>query len=217
MILQLLKNTKVLSTIVIAIASVVAALVLRGVLRKPDVVQETVYSRMEEVKHIRHLELVTYYFESMVDVTHLEKTDKVYLLMIIPARISCYIDLEQMYYEITDSLVQVYLPDPEIETPVLDLDSARIFNMNQRYVTASKKSYETVLLNVQRSLIRAKKDVLNRAEANGIRSEARRLGEIYFQGLFAGLGYQVEFKNMEIQSAGEIIATIPKKVLDLQE
>jgi len=96
MILQLLKNTKVISTIVIAVASVVAALVLRGVFRQPDVDQEPVYSRMEEVKHVRHLELVTYFFESIFDVTHIVKADKVYLLMIIPARISCYIDLEQM-------------------------------------------------------------------------------------------------------------------------
>ena len=170
-----------------------AGIYIGGAFRRPDTIQENLYSRIEEVKHIRHLELVTYYLESMVDVTHMEKTDKVYLLMIVPARISCYIDLEQMRYELTDSLVKIRLPDPVIEAPVLDLDSARIFNMNQRYVTASKKSYETVLRNVQQSLVRAKQDVMKRAEANGIRSEARRLGEIYFQGLFASLGYQVVF------------------------
>jgi len=176
-----------------AVLILLAGIYLGGAFRKPDIIQETLYSRIEEVKHIRHLELVTYYLESMVDVTHEEKQDKVYLLLIVPARISCYIDLEQMHYELTDSLVRIRLPEPVIEAPVLDLDSARIFNMNQRYVTASKKSYEIVLRNVQRSLVRAKQDVLKRAEANGIRSEARRLGEIYFQGLFAGLGYQVEF------------------------
>ena len=143
MILKLLKNTKVVSTVVIAIASVIAALALRGVFHKSDVVQETIYSRIEDVKHVKHLELVTYYFESMVDVTHQEKTDKVYLLMIIPARVSCYIDLEQMSYTVDDSLIHIHMPDPVIEPPVLDLDSAKIFNMNQRYVTASKKSYET--------------------------------------------------------------------------
>jgi len=173
------------------------------------VVQENVYSRIEEVRHIRHLKLVTYYFESMVDVTHMEKTDKVYLLMIIPARVSCYINLEHMDYTVEDSVVRISLPDPIIEPPLLDLDSARIFNMNQRYVTASKKSYETVVRNVQNSLIRAKADVLNRAVANGIREEARRLGEGYFQSLFAGLGFQVEFGNMESQNANELAVTIP--------
>ena len=63
-----------------------------------------------------------------------------------------------------------------VEAPVLDLDSAKIFNLNQRYVTASKKSYETVVRNVQLSLIRAKEEVLNRALVNGIMEEARQLG-----------------------------------------
>ena len=197
MILKLLTNTKLLSTIVIAIATVISALAMRSAFRKPDVIQENIYSRIENVKHIQHLELVTYYFESMVDVTHMEKTDKIYLLMIIPARVSCYIDLEHMNYIVEDSLVRIILPDPVIESPVLDLDSARIFNMNQRYVTASKKSYETVVRNVQESLIRAKADVLNRAVANGIREEASRLGEGYFRNLFTGLGYQVEFTEPE--------------------
>jgi len=60
-------------------------------------------------------------------------------------------------------------------------------------ITASKKSYETVVSNVQNFLIRAKADVLNRAMANGIREEARRMGEGYFQSLFTGLGFQIEF------------------------
>jgi len=142
------------------------------------------------------LELVTYYFESMVDVAHEEKTDKVYLLMIIPARVSCYIDLEQMSYTVEDSIIRVFLPSPLIEAPVLDLDSARLFNMNQRYITASKKSYETVVKNVQHSLLRAKEDVMKRAEANGIRDETMRLGEGYFRVLFAGMGYQIEFLDL---------------------
>jgi Protein of unknown function (DUF4230) len=197
MILKLLKNTKVISAIVIGIFTIIAALAFRSAFRKPDNKQETVYSRIENVKHIQHLELVTYYFESMVDVTHLEKTDKVYLLMIIPARVSCYIDLEHMTCTVDDSLVRIQLPDPVIESPVLYLDSARIFNMNQRYVTASRKSYETVVRSVQNSLIRAKKDVLNRAEANGIKEEAKRLGEGYFRSLFAGLDFQVKFIRAE--------------------
>lgn len=76
--------------------------------------------------------------------------------------------------------------------------------MNQRYVTASKKSYETVVRNVQNSLIRAKADVLNRAVANGIREETRRLGEGYFRSLFAGLGYEIEFVTDKSQEATEI-------------
>jgi hypothetical protein len=151
-----LKNMKIYIVGGIALALLASGIILGRGFRKPPVVQENVYSRIEEVRHIRHLELVTYYFESMVDVTHMEKTDKVYLLMIIPARVSCYIDLERMTYTIEDSLVSIQLPDPVIEAPALDLDSARIFNMNQRYVTASKKSYETVVRNVQASLIRAK-------------------------------------------------------------
>ena len=176
-----------------AIATVISALAMRSAFRKPDVIHKNIYSRIEEVKHVKHLELVTYYFESMVDVTHMKKADKIYLLMIIPARVSCYIDLEHMNYIVDDSLVRISLPDPVIEPPVLDLDSARIFNMNQRYVTASKKSYETVVRNVQNSLIRAKADVLNRAVANG-----------YFQSLFAGLGYQVEFITNKSQDDTEI-------------
>ena len=81
----------------------------------------------------------------------------------------------------------------------IDLDSARIFNMNQRYVTASKKSYETVVRNVQLSLIRARHDVLKRAVSNGIREEATRLGEAYFKSLFAGLDYEVEFVSEPYQ------------------
>lgn len=184
----------------IALALLISGIILGRGFRKPPIVQENVYSRIEDVKHIRHLELVTYYFESMVDVTHMEKTDKVYLLMIIPARVSCYIDLERMTYTVEDSLVRIHLPDPVIEPPVLDLDSARLFNMNKRYVTASKKSYETVVRNVQHSLIRAKKDVLNRAEANGMKEEALRLGEGYFKSLFAGLGYEIEFITNKVQN-----------------
>ena len=193
MIFKLLMNPKLISSIMMAIASIIVAFALRSAFRKPDVVQDNIYTRIEEVKHVKRLELVTYYFESMVDVTHQEKTDKVYLLMIIPARVSCYIDLEQMSYTFDDTLVRIFLPHPLVEPPVLDLDSAKIFNMNQRYVTASKKSYETVVRNVQHSLIRAKTDVLRRATENGIREEAIRLGEAYFKSLFAGLNFEVEF------------------------
>ena len=209
MILQLLKSPKLITGIFLAIATIIAALVLRSAFRKPDIIQDNIYSRIEDVKHIQHLELVTYYFESMVDVTHMEKTDKVYLLMIIPARVSCYIDLEHMNYIVEDSLVRISLPEPVIEPPVLDLDSARIFNMNQRYVTASKKSYETVVRNVQHSLIRAKADVLNRAVANGIREEASRLGEGYFRSLFAGLGFQVEFVDQYRSQNNTEILSLP--------
>ena len=201
MILKLLKNPRLISSIVMAIASIVAAFALRSAFRKPDLVQDTIYGRIEEIKHVKRLELVTYYFERMVDVSHEKKTDKVYLLMIIPARVSCYIDLEQMSYTVDDTLVSIFLPHPLIEPPVLDLDSAKIFNMNQRYVTASKKSYETVVRNVQHSLIRAKQDVLRRAAENGIREEATRLGEAYFKSLFTGLGFEIEFMPMDPQTA----------------
>ena len=56
MILKLLQNTKLLSTLAIAIASVLAALAFRSALRKPVVIQETLYSRIEDVKHLQHLE-----------------------------------------------------------------------------------------------------------------------------------------------------------------
>jgi hypothetical protein len=42
-------------------------------------------------------------------------------------------------------------------------------------------------------MVRAKADALNRAEANGIREETRRLGEGYFRSLFSGLGFKIEF------------------------
>jgi hypothetical protein len=35
-----------------------AGLYLGGAFRKPDIIQDNIYSRMEDVKHIRHLELV---------------------------------------------------------------------------------------------------------------------------------------------------------------
>lgn len=179
--------------ITVVVGMVILGAVLGGAFRKPDIIVDPVYSRIEDVKHVKHLRLVTYYFESMVDVAHQEKLDKVYLLLVIPSRISCYIDLAQMDYTYSDTLIKVFLPEPVIEAPVLDLDSARIFNMNQRYVTASKKSYETVVRNVQHSLMRAKQDVLNRAKVNGIREETRRLGEEYIRSLFTGLGLKVEF------------------------
>jgi hypothetical protein len=175
------------------IGLIILGMFIGGAFRKPDLVEENIYSRIEDAKYVKRLELVTYYFESIVDVTHEEKADKVYLLMIIPARVSCYIDLERMTCVVEDSLILLHLPEPEIEPPVLDLDSAKIFNMNQRYVTASKKSYETVVRNVQQSLIRAKADVLQRAISNGIKEEAVRLGEGYFRSLFAGLGFELEF------------------------
>ena len=42
---------------------------------------------IEEMRQVKHLELVTYYFDSMVDVVHEDKSDKVYLLMVIPAKV----------------------------------------------------------------------------------------------------------------------------------
>ena len=100
-----------------------------------------------------------------------------------------------MRYIVEDTLVRLYLPEPVIEYPVLDLDSAKLFNMNQRYVTASRKSYETVVRNVQLSLSRAREDVLNRAEVNGIREDTKRLGEAYFHNLFRGLGFVIIFED----------------------
>ncbi len=80
--------------------------------RKSSIVQKTIQAQIEDVKHIKHLELVTYYFESLVDVVHMDRSDKVYLHMIIPARVCSYIDLEQMNYRIEDALVTIYLPEP---------------------------------------------------------------------------------------------------------
>ena len=56
---------------------IIGGIALGGAFRKPDVVEETIYSRIEGVKHVKRLELVTYYFESMVDVSHQERTGKV--------------------------------------------------------------------------------------------------------------------------------------------
>ena len=67
----------------------------------------------------------------------------------------------------------------------------------------------SLLRNVQQSLIRAKLDVMKRAEANGFRSETRRLEEIYFQRLFAGLEYQVEFQKMESENIVRLIESDP--------
>ncbi len=178
-----------------AIGLIILGVLIGRAFRKPESLQETVYSRVESIQHMKRLELVTYHFESMVDVTHPEKKDKVYLLMVIPARVSCYIDLEQVRLTVNDTLIRIRIPEPVIEPPVLDLDSAKLFNMNQRYITASKKSYETVVRNVQRSLIRAKEDALNRARANGIVEETGQLGKGYFRGLFSELGYRIEFEE----------------------
>jgi Protein of unknown function (DUF4230) len=193
MIPGLMKNMRIYMLGFVALSLLVCGILLGRRFRKPATEREVVYSRMEDVKQLRQLRVVTYYFESMVDVSHAEKADKVYLLMVIPARVSSYIDLEQMDCELSDSLLRVFLPEPVLEAPVLDLDSAKIFNLNQRYVTASKKSYETVVRNVQLSLSRAKEDVHHRALANGILDEARQLGEAYFRSLFGGLGFEIEF------------------------
>lgn len=191
----------------IALALILVGLFLGKAFRKPDIIQENIYSRIEEVVHVKHLELVTYYFEAMVDVTHAEKADKVYLMMVIPARVSCYLDLELMEIAVEDSVVRIQLPNPVIESPVLNLDSAKIFNMNQRYVTASKKNYELVVRNVQKSLIRAKENVLQRAEANGIRNEANRLGEGYFKSLFTGLGYEIQFEEWQQEYTPPLVSS----------
>jgi len=132
---------------------------------------------------VRHLRLVTYYFECMVEVCREEKTGDAYLLLIIPARVSCYIDLEQMQVEVEDGRITIALHEPVIESPVLDLDSAKIFNLNRRYVTASKSAYETVVRNVQSALSRAREDAYHRAGINGIREETIRLAKGYFEGL----------------------------------
>jgi len=152
-----------------------------------------VYGRIEEMKQVRHLELVSYYYESMVEVEHEEKSDRAFLLLIIPAKVSCYLDLEKAEFVVVDTLVRIILPEPELEKPVLELDSARVFNLNQRDVTASKHAYETVVRNVQRAMSVATRDVLQRAEACGIREEALRLGRGYFESLIWSLGYDVEF------------------------
>ncbi|MBN2698980.1 MAG: DUF4230 domain-containing protein [Bacteroidales bacterium] len=151
-----------------------------------------VHARIEEIRHVKHLRMVTYYLESMVEVCREEKSGNAYLLLMIPARVSCYVDLEQLQVEVEDTRITVTLPEPVIESPVLDFDSAKIFNLNRRYVTDSKSAYETVVRNVQSALARAREDVYRRAEINGIREEAFRLGKVYFEGVFGDIGYTVE-------------------------
>lgn len=193
------------------LALILSSFLIGKSFHKSRIVKETIYTQIEKIKQIKHLEFVTYYSESVLDVAPVDRSDKVYLQMTIPTRVSSYIDLEQMKYRIGKSLITISLPEPIIDSQVPNLDSAKVFNLNKQYVMPSKKRYETIVPNVESSLIKARQDALIRAEAKGIRDETRRLGERYFESLFTGLGYKIEFVyliNPEDQDQGEPHNTI---------
>lgn len=174
---------------------------LRSLIREKPV--NPAYTQLEAIKRVENLVLVRQHYESLIPVTRKGKADDLRFLLRAPVEIDGYLDLSQVVFDLQpDSLVVVYMPAAEVDTPYLDLEHTQVYAPGQALIdamreglTSERTSYLDAYDQIRGSLAEARYHVRQRAYANGILQQTQREGQRYLRNLLNSLGYRARFET----------------------
>lgn len=152
--------------------------------------------RINEVRKMNHLRLVTYHFEEIIPI---EKNDKIKLLLVVPAVVSGYINLDDLYYEVkNDTLLTITLPEPNIDSATFQLENAVNYDLEMRFnINLGSGLYQQVFSDLKTKLRESKASITQKSIEMGIYSETEDAAKEYLGILFSDLSYNISFKSKE--------------------
>jgi len=161
---------------------------------KERISPQPVVFRLNEIKKVKHLKLVSYHFEEILPI---EKNGKIKLLLIIPARVSGYLDMDKLSFEIrNDTLVDVFLPQMKIDSAIFELENASNYDLEKRFnINLGSGLYQEVFEELKQKLKESKKTVTAKAISMGLPHETESAAREYLDLLLSDLGYSVFYKR----------------------
>lgn len=161
--------------------------------------QAVSYSKFEQIKYLKELHLITHHFEEIVPIER-EGTERLKLLLIVPAKISGYMNLANLKFNIkNDTLVEVQLPQVALTEPIIEIDKALNYNLEKKFgLRLGTGLYNEVFSQLKIALVDTKKDITAKALANDIEQQTLNMGKLYIQNMMSTLGYQAIFKEDSI-------------------
>ena len=153
--------------------------------------------RLNEIKKVRQLKLVTYHFEEIIPI---EKNGKIKLLLIVPATVSGYIDLDALQYQISnDTLVSVALPVASIDSAIFQIENAVNYDLEKRFsISLGTGLYQEVFEELKEKLKTSKIQVTQKALELGLEKATETAAKEYIFALLSDLEFLVEFRDRNL-------------------
>lgn len=178
--------------IILIAAGITIGLFAGKYIHKPKGNKNPVYSKLEQIQYLERLHLVTYHFEEIIPIE--KKNEKIALMLIVPARVYGYIDMEKTRFSLIDSIIQVKLPPASIDSAIFDIDKAINYDLEKKFgIAAGSGLYNRVFEELKKGIKESRRDVTQKSIENGIFEETSQLGKEYIRSFLSDLGYYVEF------------------------
>lgn len=124
----------------------------------------------DHIRSFRHLHLTQFYFEQIIPI---EKKDKLKSLIIVPATIEAYMDLDELKVESDSMTYRFTLPDVRLSDVNFIIDSAKIYGFKHFGIYFSDNAYSEAVEDIQSGFRIARVEVANKAREQGIERMAR--------------------------------------------
>lgn len=158
---------------------------------------DDIHNKMDDLKSIQKIFTTHHYHEMVIEIKDTSQLDDTKLLLIIPSKVSCSIDLSRLDYSLNDSILNIKIPQPELGKPVIFLDSILIYEVNETSYTISMNTYAAMITEFQNSLNIARDKALEKALATGITKETILWGEYLFNTFLQQSGYKLEIEQIK--------------------
>ncbi len=156
-------------------AAVIAAFLFgRSACRSAPKTQTPYTVSLDHIKMMRQLHLTRFYFEQIIPI---EKKDKLKSLVIVPATIDAYMDMDELKLDIDSVNYKFTLPVIRLSEVNFMLDSARIYGFKHFGLYFSDNAYTEAIEDIQAGMRIARSEVIVKAKAQGIESMALKEGK----------------------------------------
>lgn len=133
---------------------------------------------LDHIKTMREVHLTRYYFEQIVPV---EKKDKLKTLIIVPATIDAYINMDELTMEEDSAHISFILPSIRLSEVNFTIDSAKIYGFKNFGIYFSDNAYSEAVEDIQSGLRQARVDIRSKAISQGILELAAQEARSFIQ------------------------------------
>jgi hypothetical protein len=131
------------------------------------------------------------------------------LLVVVPVEVSAYVDMRELKLEAFGNLAEespdsilVTLPEPQLDSVLVDLDSTGNYNLGARFQLLDLNDnqdgfYHELYLQLRDEIKEVKLQVKEKAIRSGILTETEEMARAYIRDFAGGMGYGVRFKSDE--------------------
>lgn len=143
--------------------------------RKP--VQTPYTVSLDHIKMMRNLHLTRFYFEQIIPI---EKKDKLKTIIIVPATIDAYMDLDELKLDIDSVNYKFTLPVVRLSEVNFILDSAKVYGFKHFGLYFSDNAYSEAVQDIQAGMRQARVEVIKKATDQGIVTMAYKEAKDFF-------------------------------------